>query len=114
MQTGGRNSDELLLRKVPGTTPKEYVGRLFHYGKAVSVPQKSADHLKPLLPLAASQFLNPERNCFVEGFEGDESAIRQKLEFSKADDEATCLNNKNRLHTTSFKYQGSRRFLHCS
>lgn len=94
MQTSGQNAEELLQGIVPATTPKEYMRRPFYCGKGGTVPQESADRLKALLPVAAAQFLNHERNYPFESFKGDKSAIRQELELRKGDDEATCLNDK--------------------
>lgn len=53
------------------------------------------------------RILNHTPNCFVEGFHGDESAIKQEMKFSEGDDEATCMSNKIGLHTTVFKYLGN-------
>lgn len=107
MQTSEQKLSESLQGKLLATTPKEHIGQIFHFGKVGTGPQESVDGFKALLPLAALQFINHELSFFVEAFQGDESANRQELEFGEGDDEATCLNSKERLHTIAFKYLGN-------
>lgn len=53
------------------TTPEENNGQCFHCEKCGTVPQKSAESFKALLPLATMQSLFYARDCFIEGAQID-------------------------------------------
>lgn len=97
MGTNERNADKLSQENVPTTTLKEYVRRPFHCGNGGIVEQKTTERFKVLLCLAAGKFLNHAQSCFNEEIVDEVRATTQVFEFSKCDDEATCLKNKNRM-----------------
>lgn len=64
-------------QKISWLYSKEHIGQPFKCVKGGTVASESAVRFKVLLPLTAAQFLNHARNCFIEGFQDDERAIRQ-------------------------------------
>lgn len=75
--------------------------------KGGSIPQRSAEKLRSLLPLASSQLLQKCHRIFLESFQETEESIAAELSLSEKEIRNEKIDSSPRKRTIIFKYPGN-------